>query len=152
MSPEPTDIAQVIVHFVESLPTTISSSILLFVMMYALDRDSMEAETFVPSIRDALTKTGGMKRMSVTLRMVGALDYLLWRAEQKGRSSLLIMQQNADKLRPELLARLEASHPLSQRHTEKALADWMKLRSTAITREALSDYEDILLRPPILGK
>ena len=57
------DIAEVIVHFIESLPATIRTEILLFVMMYALDRDSMETEIFLPTIRDELTKTGGMKRM-----------------------------------------------------------------------------------------
>jgi hypothetical protein len=42
------DIAEAIVHFLESLPATIRTEILLFVMMYALDRDSMETEIFLP--------------------------------------------------------------------------------------------------------
>jgi hypothetical protein len=146
------DIAEVILHFVESLPPTIGNELLLFVMMYGLDRDSMETEIFIPTIRDELTKTGGMKRMSVTLRIVAALDYLLYRSEQKGRSSLRIVQQHADRLSPDIVARMEASHPLRQRHTEKALADWTKLRSTLITRETLMDYEDILLRRSALGR
>jgi hypothetical protein len=148
VSQDAPDIAEAIVKFVESLPSTISSNILVFVMVYALDLDTMEVDTFLPTIRDQLTKTGGMKRMSVTLRMVAALDFLLCK---RGRFSSQGLP-NLDKLRPELRARIEASQPLMRKHFEKALADWRKLRATRITHETLSDYEDILLRRSAFGR
>jgi len=57
MGDEPQDIATIITHFIESLPTTIQPDILLFVMMYALDRDSTDAEIFVPTILQGKTKS-----------------------------------------------------------------------------------------------
>jgi hypothetical protein len=146
------DISEVILHFVESLPPTIKNDILLFVTIFAFDLDSMEVETFIPIIQDGLTKTGGLKRMSVILRIVAALDFVLYRSEQMGRSSLRAVQEIADKLPPDIVARMEASHPLRQRHTRKVLTDWTKLRSTLITRETLMDYEDTLLRKATLWR
>ena len=146
------DIAEVIVHFIESLPATIRTEILLFIMMYALDRDTMETEIFLPTIRDELTKTGGMKRMGVTLRTVAALDHILLRSAQKTRTAKIAIEQNAAKLSPEIVDRFSARQPLSQKYLDRALRDWTKLRSTLITPQNLVDYEDILLRPRNLGK
>jgi hypothetical protein len=146
------DIAEAILRFIESLPATISTEILLFVMLYALDRDTIEAEIFLPTIRDELIKAGGMRRMSVTLRTVAALDHILFRSAQKIRTARIVMEQNASELSPEIVARFFASQPLSQRHHDKALEDWTKLRSTLITPQTLVDYEDNLLRPRFLGK
>jgi hypothetical protein len=144
------NIAEAIVHFIESLPSTIQTDILLFVMIYALDRDSTETAGFLPTIRNELTTTGGMKRMSVTLRTIAALDHILLRSAQKVRTAKLAIEQNADKLSPESVARFSARQPLNQRHLDRALEDWTKLRTTLITPQNLVDYEDILLRPPIL--
>jgi hypothetical protein len=146
------DLAKVIVHFIESLPVTIRTEILLFVMIYALDRDSMETEIFLPTIRDELTKTDGMKRMSVTLRTVAALDHILLRSAQKTRTAKIAIEQNAAKLSPEIVARFSARQPLNQRHLDRTLQDWTKLRATLITPQNLVDYEDILLRSQVLGR
>jgi hypothetical protein len=146
------DIAKAILHFIESLPATIRTEILLFIMLYALDRDTMETEIFLPTIRDELTKTGGTKRMSVTLRTVAALDHILLRSVQKTRTAKIAIEQNAAKLSSEIVARFSARQPLSQKHLDRALRDWTKLRATLITAQNLVDYEDVLLRKAVLGR
>jgi hypothetical protein len=111
--------AEAIVHFIESLPTTIQTDILFFVMSYALDRDSMEKEIFLPTIRNELTKTGGPKRMSVILRTVAALDHILLRSAQQVRIAKIVIEQNASKPSPEIVARFSAGQPLRQRHFDR---------------------------------
>jgi hypothetical protein len=151
LSDKTQDIAEVILHFIESLPATIRTEILLFVMLYAFDQ-YMEKEIFLPTIRDELTKSGGMKRMSVALRTIAALDHILLRAVQKTRLAKIAIEQNAAKLSPDIVARFLSRQPLSQKHLDIALQDWMKLRATLITAQTLVDYEDILLRIPTLGR
>ena len=77
------DLAEEIVRFLESLPTTISPEILSFRHMYAVDNDSMDSQTFLPIIRDTLTKTGGAKRMGATLRTIAALDHILPKSAER---------------------------------------------------------------------
>jgi hypothetical protein len=84
--------------------------------------------------------------------MVAALDHVLLRSAQKIQTARISMEQNVDRLSPEIVARFSARQPLSQRHLDKALADWKKLRSTLITAQSLVDYEDSLLLSPLLGK
>jgi hypothetical protein len=90
--------------------------------------------------------------MSVALRTVAALDHILLRSVQKTRQAKIAIEQNAAKLSPDIVARVLSRQPLSQKHLDMALRDWTKLRATLITAQTLVDYEDILLRVPILGR
>lgn len=146
-SESPPDLAQEIVTFLESLPATISTEVLLFVMLYALDDDSSarDPSTFLPKLREALVRTGGLKRMSATIRTVAAIDYVLARSAEKIRTAEVIMKSAS--LRQELRDRLLAGYPLRQKHYDKVLDDWRKIRTTRITHQDLSDYEDRLLMP-----
>jgi len=151
MSEDDQDLAEIIARFVESLPSTISADVLVFVLMYAFDEDPRELAKFVPNIRDKLTKVGGMKRMSATLRTVASLDHILSRSATNIRRAKIEMQ-NAPLLRREIVERFLAGHPLRQKHYDKALADWSKLRATRISHQSLLDYEDNLLSPRRRGK
>jgi hypothetical protein len=140
------DVAETIFHFLEGLPTTIRPDILLFVMMYGLDICETNADVFLPNIREALLGTRGMKRMSATIRVVGATDHVLYRATVNIRRAKTTMEaafSPGDSQRE----RFSAGQPLRKRHYDKAFADWTKLRTTLINREGLADYEDYLLRP-----
>jgi hypothetical protein len=143
---DPPDLAEEIIRFIESMPTTIRADILVFVLMYAADEASMESETFLPKIRETLTKAGGMKRMGATLRTIAALDYLLPRAAKNIRRAKFLIE-NSPQLKQELVDRFSAGQPLRQRHYDVALANWKRLRTTLITHQSLSEYEDILLTP-----
>lgn len=145
------DLAEEIVRFLEFLPTTISPDILIFVHMYAVDNDSMDSQTFLPIIRDTLTKTGGAKRMGATLRTIAALDHILPKSAERIRSAKAIMQ-NAPKLNQETVDRFLAGQPLRLKHSNLALADWTKLRTTLLTPQNLSDYEDRLLAPRLVRR
>lgn len=145
------DLAEEIVRFLELLPTTISNEILMFVLMYAADEDLMDYETYLPMIRESLTKAAGTKKMGATLRTIAALDHILPRSAEKIRSAKVIMQ-NASKLNQETVDRFLAGHPLRQKHYDLALADWTKLRTTLLTRQNLSDYEDRLLAPRLVRR
>jgi hypothetical protein len=149
MESERPDLANEIVGFIEALPITIRTDILYFVMMYALDEAPSEHHTFLPRIQDALTKTGGMKRMSATLRVAAALDYILARSVEKIRSAKNIIA-SAKGLSPDIVDRFSAGQPLRQKHYDIAFADWTQLRKTLITQQGLSDYEDNLLMPRLV--
>lgn len=142
------DLAEEIVHFLESLPDTIQPEVLFSMMMYANDEASTESETFLPRIKDHLTKTGGFKRMSATLRAIGALDYIL----QKSVDKLIDLPRLAGKVsetRPGIADRMNARQPLTLKHTQAALSSWNILRNTLLNHTNLVRYEEDLtiLRP-----
>ena len=130
--------------FSESLPDTIRPEILFSMMMYANDEASTEADAFLPKIKYHLTKTGGQKRVSATLRAIGALDFILQRAVDK-LTELPGFAAMLSETRPDLADRQLARQPLTLKHAQAALSSWKNLRSTLLTHANLSRYEDILL-------
>jgi hypothetical protein len=146
MHSEQPDLAFEILKFIEALPTTIQADVLIFVLMYGLDQSSMEIETFLPHILGALTKTGGLKRFSATIRVIAALDYVLARSVEKIRSAKVLIE-SAKGLKQDIVDRFSAGQPLRQRHYDIALADWTRLRTTLLDQRGLSDYEDRLVTP-----
>jgi hypothetical protein len=140
------DLAEEIVRFLESLPDTIRTEILYSTMMYANDEDSMETETYLPKIKNKLTKTGGLKRMSATIRAIGALDFIL----QRSVDQLIDQPRFTDVLsekRPDLADRMRAKYPLALKHTQAALSSWMNLRSNVLNHANLVRYEGNLQLP-----
>jgi hypothetical protein len=138
------DIAEEIARFIRGIPATIRNEVLVYVMMYGLDKYSLETGIFVPTICAALTRTSGRERMGAILRIVAALDYTLMRSERKGRSIIAKIKNSSGvsgEKRDIALARL----PINQKHHEIAHSDWLTLRRTLITQQALLDYEDRLL-------
>jgi hypothetical protein len=143
------DLAEEIVHFLESLPDTIRTEILFSMMMYANDEDSMETETYLPKIKNELTKTGGLKRMSATIRAIGALDFILQRAVDQFIDQPRFAGVISEK-RPDLADRMRARQPLALKHAQAALSSWLNLRSTVLNYANLARYEDNLRLPRLL--
>jgi hypothetical protein len=145
------DLASEIVGFLDSLPATISPEILMFVMLYALDDDTAidDAATFLPEIKQKLSGTSGMKRMSIIIRIIGALDYVLQRAVDKLVDIPNVVAVLSEK-RPDLADRISARQPLTLKHQQAALSSWKKLRTNLLTYANLSRYEDDLLMPRYL--
>jgi len=104
------DLAEEIVGFLESLPDTIRTEILFSMMMYANDEDSMEPDTYLPKIKNELTMTGGLKRMSATIRAIGALDFILKRSVDQLMDQPRFAEVLSEK-RPDLADRMRAKHP-----------------------------------------
>jgi len=70
------ELAEEIARFVEGLPATIQTDV-CYSYSYGLDEAPKEIEDFVPTVKSALTKSRGMKRMSATIRVAAALDFIL---------------------------------------------------------------------------
>jgi hypothetical protein len=63
------DLAEEILWFITGLPNTIAPEIYYFVVMHGLDEGpAWEESANLCKITEALTKSGGFKRMSVTVR------------------------------------------------------------------------------------
>jgi hypothetical protein len=129
-----------------SLPDTIRTEILFFMMAYAYDEGSMEPNTYLQKIKTELTRTGKLKRMSATLRAIGALDFILQRSVDKLIDNQRIAEMLSEK-RPDLADRMRARQPLALRHAKAALSSWKNLRSTVLNHANLARYEDNLLSP-----
>ena len=145
MSESRPELSEIIIGFLEALPATIKTEVFLFVLLYGFDIDPplTDSQAFLPLILDNIRKTGGLKRMSATIRTVAALDYILWRSSDNIRNAESTIK-DASQLNPELRAQLLTGYPMRRKHYDIALADWTKLRATQITPQSLSDYEDTL--------
>lgn len=142
-SPNP---IEVVALFLEGLPATISANLLFYVFTYALDRDPSNEERplLLSIVVDSLRNSRDVRRMSVTLRVIGALDYLLYRSvvnHQRIKAAVEIHPTLPQQIRDRLLARA-----LEGRHGERALAEWEKLRATSLSRDSLLAYEGEVLR------
>jgi len=140
------DLAEEIVRFLESLPDTIRTEILFSMMMYANDEESMEPDTYLPKIKNELTMTGGLKRMSATIRAIGALDFILKRSVDQLMDQPRFAGVLSEK-RPDLADKMRAKHPLTLKHMQAALSSWRNLRSTVLNHTNLARYEDNLRMP-----
>jgi hypothetical protein len=141
MTSEP-DLADEIVKFIESLPATISVDVMLLVAIYVGNlREGggpSKPEEFLPAVLEALAKSSGYARMGATLRTVAALDHALLRTVQNIRQVAGPLQQAQN---------FPAGLPMRQHLYERAYSDWVRLRDTVITPQALVDYEDTLMWP-----
>lgn len=146
------DLTEAVIEFLESIPATISGDTLLFVIVYGINEDpGSEIDNFLPILRDKLRVRSGLSRMSVLIRVIAALDHVLWQSVASLASAKAVMQ-SAPGLRQEIVDRFLAGHPMRQRHAEQTLANWTRLRDNLLTRQNLGDYERSLLRPPRVAR
>lgn len=76
------DLAAAIIKFAESLPKTISSDILHFVLIYATDFTDVTAdvEAMLSKAKETLSAEDWLAQMGAVCRFIGAFDHVLWRA------------------------------------------------------------------------
>lgn len=146
------DLAEKIVKFIENIPITVQSEILLFVLMYGCDIGTMETDDFLPKLKEHLLLADGMRRVSAVIRVTAALDYVLWRSCRSIRKAEITMQRSSEKLSKDIIDRFLASHPMRQRHYDSVFSEWTQLRSTLLSPESIEAYEDNLLKPPFLKR
>jgi len=148
------DISEIVIRFLETLPSTIRNEIFLSVLGYALDMDEVEAESelghegLLPAIIESIRSVRGARPINAIIRIVAATDYSLERIAHKIRQSEILIRNapstHPGLLRPELCDRLLTTFPMRRKHADAALSEWKKLRSTSITQQTLSNYEDAL--------
>jgi hypothetical protein len=106
MGDDQTDLAEIVIQFLEARPATIIPEILYFILLYGLDANpSREPSEHLPVIQDSFRKAGGMKKMSTTIRVIAALDYYLWRSAVKIRDAKVSVE-SSQTLEPALRDRL----------------------------------------------
>jgi hypothetical protein len=143
---EPDDLQAVVIEFLVSLPTTIRTEMLFFVINYVMDRKLPEkTDEFETLVRDYLTAPG-FRGFGALLSAIAVIDYEMGSLARKLPRAEAALKA-VEREHPNFPKESGLSFPLRRRHWEQARADWLKLRGTRLTAERLQDFHEILTLP-----
>ena len=139
---------QLIQDFLTSLPATVQNEILLFVIVYGLDRDMPgEIATLEPLVLEQLSRSG-MAGIGTVLRIAAVLDYVMevmadnFPSAEAGLKQLTREHPENSAFQTSLL-----SLPMRQRHMELARAAWRLLRGSQLTPPLIRNFAEDQMMP-----
>ncbi len=131
--------------FLATLSKTIDKDVLVFVDLYALsDAPGLEAD-YLGRLVGQLPDTAALPVFIASLRIIGAMDYVLNRAASVGHRPQIPMP--TDPAMAEIATLIQAMAPLREKHFADALIRWKTLRATALSDGALREFETLCLDP-----
>lgn len=140
------DMVDQIVSFLTTLPKTISSDILIFVLTYmdGTKHAYDDPAQFPENVRRLSSGVRGITRVGLAIRLVAVVDFVVVELVTNSKDSEDKLKDVARRVPPEMSGKMDAiilSQPLRQRHFEQAGAGWSRLRSTTVTDQELREFE-----------
>lgn len=148
------DPAQTIVDFARSLPISIATSILFFVVTYAggSNFNEMDDAYTADSVDAYFRDRRGLSRFGAALRLRVAFDFVLFRDSfitECNRTAMPQMQAKFERDGKERLAqtmaRTVATGEFNRPYVIQALERWAALREGALADAAFLDFETAIL-------
>ena len=135
------DPRQTLISFLHSLPQTIRTEALLFIILYAMQIDPPDdTGALEGTVINYLMKPSAIGSIGAVICAIAVIDHSL-----EGLVGDLSRAESALKALPNRSPRLQQallSFPLRKRHWEQALAEWEALRATKLTPRNLREFED----------